>query len=101
MPIRDGEARKIVLIVSRNALNEAGMNVIFARLTSQERYRGFPTAVEVHPSHENGLAATSFVLCHDVLTRPQTVLDPQPKGRLELQQLLLVREALRYALAIE
>jgi mRNA-degrading endonuclease toxin of MazEF toxin-antitoxin module len=100
VPIHDGEARKIVLIVSRDALNKAGMNVIFARLTSQERYRGFPTAVEVHPSHENGLAQTSFVLCHDVLTRPQAVLDPRPKGRLELQQLFLVGEALRYALDI-
>jgi mRNA-degrading endonuclease toxin of MazEF toxin-antitoxin module len=95
VPIRDGEARKIVLIVSRNALNEVGMNVIVARLTSQERYRGFPTAVEVHPSHENGLAETSFVLCHDVLTQPEAVLDPHPKGRLELERLLLVREALR------
>jgi mRNA-degrading endonuclease toxin of MazEF toxin-antitoxin module len=80
VPIRDGEARKIVLIISRNTLNKVGMNVILARLTSQQRYRDLPTTVEVHPSDENGLATTSFVLCHDVVTRPQTVLDPRRKG---------------------
>jgi mRNA-degrading endonuclease toxin of MazEF toxin-antitoxin module len=101
VPVRDGETRKIVLIVSRDALNEVGMNVIVALLTSQQRYRGLPTTVEVHPSGENGLAATSFVLCHDVLTQPQTVLDPRPKGQLELGSLLLVDDALRYALDIE
>jgi mRNA-degrading endonuclease toxin of MazEF toxin-antitoxin module len=101
VPVRDGETRKIVLIVSRDTLNELRMSVILARLTSQQRYRGLPTTVEVHPSDENGLAATSFVLCHDVLTQPQTVLDPRPKGRLELQPLLLVGDALRFALAVE
>jgi mRNA-degrading endonuclease toxin of MazEF toxin-antitoxin module len=101
VPVRDGEARKIVLIVSRDALNEFGITSSSPRLISQQRYRGLPTTVEVHPSDENGLAGTSFVLCHDVLTQPQTVLDPRPKGRLELQPLLLVGDALRYALAIE
>jgi mRNA-degrading endonuclease toxin of MazEF toxin-antitoxin module len=101
VPVREGEARKIVLIVSRDALNEVGMNVILARLTSQQRYRDLPTTVEVQPSDENGLAATSFVLCHDVVTRPQTALDSRPKGRLEMQPLLLVGDALRYALAVD
>jgi hypothetical protein len=36
----------------------------------------------------------------DVLTRPQTILDPRPKGQLELGTLLLVGDALRYALDI-
>jgi mRNA-degrading endonuclease toxin of MazEF toxin-antitoxin module len=98
VPVLDGEVRKIVLIVSRDAMNEAGMNVILARLTSQERYRGLPTAVEVRPSDENGLLETSFVLCHDVLTLPQAALDPRPKGQLERGPLLLVGHALRYAL---
>jgi hypothetical protein len=35
-----------------------------------------------------------------VLTRPQTILDPRPKGQLELGTLLLVGDALRYTLDI-
>jgi mRNA-degrading endonuclease toxin of MazEF toxin-antitoxin module len=101
VPVQNGEERKIVLIVSRDTLNEVGMNVILARLTSQQRHRDLPTTVEAHPSDENGLAGTSFVLCHDVLTQPQSVLDPRPKGRLEMQPLLLVGDALRYALAVD
>jgi mRNA-degrading endonuclease toxin of MazEF toxin-antitoxin module len=100
VPVRDGEARKIVLVVSRDALNEAGMNVILARLTSRERYRGFPTAVEVEPSDDNGLSRTSFVLCHDVFSLPQAVLDPRRKGKLELWPLRLVGNALRYVLDV-
>lgn len=98
LPTREGEARKLAVVVSANALNLAGMHVAVARLTRQERYRAVPSVVLVEPDEPTGLTVTSFVLCHDLLTVPQSALDPRPIGSLPLGKIIETEEKLRYAL---
>jgi mRNA-degrading endonuclease toxin of MazEF toxin-antitoxin module len=78
VPVRDGEVRKRVLVVSRDPINEAGMDVLAARVTSQDRFRGIPSVVEVEPSEDNGLPETNFVLCHSIVELAQDKLDARP-----------------------
>lgn len=94
-----GVARKPVLVVSSDAINQAGMHAVTIRVTSRTRPRAIPTAVEVDPDHENGLAETSYVLCHDLLTVRQAELGT-PFGRLGPADLFAVERGLRYALSL-
>jgi mRNA-degrading endonuclease toxin of MazEF toxin-antitoxin module len=98
LPTRDGEARKLAVVVSADAINQAGMNVVIARLTRQDRYRSVPSVVVVEAEEQTGLSATSFVLCHDLHTLPQSILDPRPVGTLPLGKIIEVEDKLRYAL---
>jgi mRNA-degrading endonuclease toxin of MazEF toxin-antitoxin module len=98
LPVADGEARKLVVVVSRDSINQVGMNVIVARLTKQERFRALPSTVVIEPEADTGLAVRSFVLCHDLLTIPQGLLDIHPKGRVPFGKMLEVEAKLRYAL---
>lgn len=98
LPVADGEARKLVLVVSRDSINQSGMNVVVVRVTKEERHRSLPSVVVIEPETETGLSLRSFVLCHDLLTIPQVVLDPRPKGRLPIGKMLEVEEKLRYTL---
>ncbi|HXH60141.1 MAG TPA: type II toxin-antitoxin system PemK/MazF family toxin, partial [Fimbriimonadaceae bacterium] len=81
-----------------DAINRAGMDVVVARLTRQDRFRSIPSVVVVEPEEQTGLSATSFVLCHDLHTVRQTILDPRPIGTLPLGKILEVEHKLRYAL---
>jgi len=98
LPTSDGEARKRAVVVSADAINRAGMHVVVARLTTQDRHRSLPSIVVVEPEEQTGLAVTSFVLCHDLLTLPQSRLDPRPIGSLPLGKIIETEEKLRYAL---
>ena len=97
LPTSDGEARKLAVVVSADAINRAGMHVVVARLTRQDRYRAVPSVVVVEPEEQTGLAVTSFVLCHDLLTVPRSALDPRPIGSLPLGKIIETEEKLRYA----
>ena len=96
LPTRDGEARKLGVVVSRDAINRSRLDVIVARLTRQDRYRAIPSAVIVEPEEQTGLSVASFVLCHDLHTLPQSRLDPRPIGTLPLGKLLEVERRLGY-----
>jgi mRNA-degrading endonuclease toxin of MazEF toxin-antitoxin module len=98
LPTREGEARKLAVIVSADAINRAGMDVVVARLTRQDRYRAVPSVVVVEPEEQTGLSVTSYVLCHDLHTLRQVVLDPRPVGTLPLGKVVEVEDRLRYAL---
>jgi len=101
VPVRDGEVRKRVLVVSRDPINEAGMDVLAARVTSQGRFRSVPSVVEVEPSEDNGLTETSFVLCHAVVELPQDKLDARPFGQLSVSHMLEVDKKLIYAFDLD
>lgn len=98
LPTREGEARKLAVVVSSDAINRAGMHAIVARLTKEERHRALPTVVVVEPEEQTGLQVRSFILCHDIVTVPQASCDPQRKGTLPLGKLIEVEHKLRYAL---
>ena len=98
MPTSEGEARKLVVVVSRDSINTAGMNVIVARVTTAERHRALPSVVTVEPEAQTGLARRSFVLCHDLLTISPDLLDARPIGILPLGKTLEIEDRLRYAL---
>lgn len=98
LPTGDGDSRKLGVVVSRDAINRAGMGVMVARLTKQDRYRSVPSVVVVEPEEQTGLSVTSFVLCHDLHTLPQSTLDARPLGTRPLGKIIEVEEKLRYAL---
>jgi mRNA-degrading endonuclease toxin of MazEF toxin-antitoxin module len=96
-----GEARKLVVIASRDSINSAGMNVIVARVTAQERHRELPSTVIVDPERETGLNVRSYVLCHDLTTLPPEVIEPERHGTLPIGKLIEFRNALRYSLDVD
>jgi mRNA-degrading endonuclease toxin of MazEF toxin-antitoxin module len=77
------------------------MHVVVVRITKEERYRTIPSVVVVEPEPDTGLSVRSFVLCHDLLTIPQTALDPRPKGRMPFSKMLEVEMKLKYALDLD
>jgi mRNA-degrading endonuclease toxin of MazEF toxin-antitoxin module len=99
--VRDGESRKVVVVVSRDSINQGGMNVIVARITTQERHRQLPSTVAVEPEPETGLRVRSFVLCHDVLTIDPDLLDPRPRGTMSVGKMVEIEERLRYSLDLD
>jgi mRNA-degrading endonuclease toxin of MazEF toxin-antitoxin module len=101
VPVRDGEVRKRVLVVSRDSINEAGMDVLAARVTSQDKFRRIPSVVEVEPSEDNGLTETSFVLCHAVVELAQDNLDARPFGQLSVGHMLESDKKLIYAFDLD
>ena len=58
---------KPVVIVSDRAVTLA-LHPIVARITSVERQRAVPTAVEIESGEVEGLQERSYVLCHDLVT---------------------------------
>jgi mRNA interferase MazF len=60
--------RRPALVVQRDAANRnpTYANTIVAALTT--RRRGLSFHIEVQPSPENGLTATSYVMCEQLLT---------------------------------
>jgi mRNA-degrading endonuclease toxin of MazEF toxin-antitoxin module len=89
---------KRLLVVSGQAINQAGMHAIVARLTVKGRDRSVPTAVEVELSVENSLPKLTYVLCHDLVTIRQESLERF--GRLGIVDLVRVEGGLRYALSL-
>jgi mRNA-degrading endonuclease toxin of MazEF toxin-antitoxin module len=91
--------KKRWLVVSTNAINDAAMHPILARVTEKVRERSVPTAVEVEPDSENNLPVISYVLCHDLLTLSASQVGDR-FGRLAIVDLVRVEDALRYALSL-
>lgn len=89
---------KRVLIVSWNAINGGLRQPICALITSNDRVRSVPTFVQVEPTSENGLKQTSWVLCHALITLPETRLDAHPIGDLGPLEMSEVEAALARAL---
>ena len=84
-PVKAGDPRKYVLVVSNNAIN-ARMDPVVVRLTAEERHRALPTTVELTADDRASatLPRPTWVLCHEIVTIPLDDLDPRPKGDLSL-----------------
>jgi mRNA-degrading endonuclease toxin of MazEF toxin-antitoxin module len=91
-----GVGEKPGLVVSWDPVNRGLRSAIVARITSRERERALPTHVELDPG-EAGLPLRSYVLCHDLVTLPESDFGRQV-GMLHPGRLLQVDEALRRAL---
>jgi mRNA-degrading endonuclease toxin of MazEF toxin-antitoxin module len=87
---------KPALIVSWQPIQQALKAAIVARITSVEKKRSLPTAVELGAG-EAGLERGGYVLCHDLFTIERDVFR-RFSGRLSPTRLLEVDEALRRAL---
>jgi mRNA-degrading endonuclease toxin of MazEF toxin-antitoxin module len=90
--------RKPVLVVSARVVTLA-LRSIVVRITSLDRERPIPTAVELADGEVPGLPRRSWVVCHD----PFALLgaeDLDPIGRLTPRRMVAVEDALRFALAL-
>lgn len=87
---------KPALIVSWQPVQQALSSAIVARITSVERKRSLPTAVELEAG-EAGLDRGGYVLCHDLFTLDRDLFG-RYAGALSPLRLLEVEEALRRAL---
>jgi mRNA-degrading endonuclease toxin of MazEF toxin-antitoxin module len=89
--------RKRVAVVSYEGINRGLRQPVCALITSRDRPRELDTYVEIHPP-EGGIRETSFVLCHYLITVPESSLDEEPEGLLTAPTMLEVRDGLRRAL---
>ena len=89
---------KPALIVSWQPIQQALESAIVARITSVEKQRSLPTAVQLRAG-EAGLDQGGYVLCHDLVTLDREVFR-RHVGRLSPAKLLEVEEALRRALDV-
>ncbi len=68
-PVKQGDPRKYVLVVSNNAVN-AAIDPVCVRLTDEDRHRSLPTTVELTDEDRArvGLPSRTWALCHEVVT---------------------------------
>jgi mRNA interferase MazF len=83
-------------VLTRDVAVEVLTTVTCAPIT--RTIRGIRSEVEVGP--EQGLPVASVIVCDNLLTIPQAVLDPAPVGRLDEAKRAELDRALRYALDI-
>jgi mRNA interferase MazF len=88
--------RRPVCVLTRDPAIEVLRTVTCAPITRTRR--GIRSEVDVGP--EQGLPEVSAVNCDNILTIPQTHLDPTPAGRLDEGKAAELDRALRYALDI-
>ena len=88
--------RRPVCILTRDAALAVLRSVTCAPIT--RTIRGIRSEVEVGP--REGLPETSVINCDNVLTVPQSVLDPAATGHLDEVKRAELDRALRYALDI-
>lgn len=73
-------------------------NTIVAAISTKGR--NIPFHVRIEPSTQNGLAATSYIKCEQILTVSKARLVGNPLGRLTDDEMVLVGAALRRSLAL-
>jgi mRNA interferase MazF len=83
-------------VLTRDVAVEVLSTVTCAPIT--RTIRGIRSEVEVGP--EQGLPVASAIVCDNLLTIPQAMLDPAPVGRLGEAKRAELDRALRYALDI-
>lgn len=88
--------RRPVCVLTRDAAIAVLHSVTCAPIT--RTIRGIHSEVEVGPGE--GLPETSVISCDNVLTVPQSVLDPAAVGHLDQIKRAELDQALRYALDI-
>lgn len=88
--------RRPVCILTRDAAIAVLTSVTCAPIT--RTIRGIRSEVEVGP--DDGLTEVSAIVCDNIVTLPQTQLDPEPVGRLDAVDIATLDRALRYALDI-
>ncbi|MEZ0324790.1 MAG: type II toxin-antitoxin system PemK/MazF family toxin [Fimbriimonas sp.] len=93
------EGARPLVVVQTDTLNKlAGYPlVIVVPLTTKKKPS--PTFVEVEPSTENSLSATSWAITNQVLTIAKDELR-EPLGRVSRTELYSIKEGLKIALAI-
>jgi mRNA-degrading endonuclease toxin of MazEF toxin-antitoxin module len=91
-----GVGDKPALIVSWQPIQKALGAAIVARITSAEKRRSLPTAVQLE-ADDGGLERPSFVLCHDLFTIDRELFR-RHAGTLGVRKMLEVEDALRQAL---
>jgi mRNA-degrading endonuclease toxin of MazEF toxin-antitoxin module len=92
-----GIGRKRVLVVSYEGVNRGLRQPVCALITSRDRPRSLETYVEIHPP-EAGLDETSFILCHFLVTLPESQLEERPEGFVTGPKMIEVQAALKRAL---
>lgn len=88
--------RRPVCILTRDAVIAVLTSVTCAPIT--RTIRGIRSEVEIGP--HQGLTEVSAIVCENILTLPQTQLDPEPVGRVDEVDIAALDRALRYALDI-
>lgn len=73
-------------------------NTIVAAISTKGR--NIPFHVRIEPSAQNGLTATSYVKCEQILTISKSRLVDSPLGRLTNDEMMFVDMALRRSLAL-
>ena len=91
---------KYVAIVSRDSINERGMNITVARITDEVRHREEPTAIELALGEAN-LTNQSWLLCHELHTIPREWLDVAATGDLNLGTVIEMERVIAYALDLD
>ncbi len=89
--------RRPVCVLTRDAAIAVLRTVTCAPIT--RTIRGIRSEVEVGP--QEGLPETCVISCDNLLTVPQSVLDPAATGHLDEVQRAELDRALRYALDIQ
>ncbi len=89
--------RRPVCVLTRDAAIEVLSALTCAPIT--RTIRGIHSEVEVGPAE--GLPEPCVISCDNLITVPRTVLDLEPVGRLDLEALVRLDRALRYALDIQ
>jgi mRNA interferase MazF len=90
------QGRRPVCILTRDAAITVLHSVTCVPIT--RTIRGIRSEVRVGRAH--GLPSESVLSCDNVLTIPQSVLDPSPVGRLDDVTRARLDQAIRYALDI-
>jgi mRNA interferase MazF len=88
--------RRPVCVLTRDAAIDALRTITCAPIT--RTIRGIASEVEV--GGDEGLPDASVISCDNLITVPQSALDAQPVGRLDLAKRAQLDAALRFALDI-
>jgi len=89
--------RRPVCVLTRNAAIDVLTAITCAPIT--RTIRGIRSEVEI--GEAEGLSDQSVISCDNLITIPMSLLDPEPVGRLDLDNRVRLDQALRYALDIE
>ncbi|MGC8514367.1 MAG: type II toxin-antitoxin system PemK/MazF family toxin [Acidimicrobiales bacterium] len=89
--------RRPVCVLTRDAAIAVLTSITCAPIT--RTMRGIRSEVEVGPG--DGLADQGVISCDNLITIPTSLLDSEPVGHLDLDTLIRLDRALRYALDIQ
>jgi mRNA-degrading endonuclease toxin of MazEF toxin-antitoxin module len=91
--------RKPGVVCSRRAVNLRLMPVV-ARITTVDRHRALPTAVQLDLGDVEGLQEQCFALAHDLFLAGPAAPAADPAGRLSALRLVELREALAWTFSL-